>query len=100
MTRNAAWTCVRVASSRWGGSRATTLAVALLIVGTAAARPPAGGEDRSTGGAPRDKRRDPTPAIGERAPNFQLEALDGGRDVELASFKGSKPVVLIFGSYT
>ncbi len=38
--------------------------------------------------------------VGQTAPNFKLSTTDGKRTVELAGFKGNKPVVLIFGSYT
>jgi len=37
---------------------------------------------------------------GSRAPDFQLPTLDRKSTVELASFRGSRPVILIFGSYT
>ena len=40
------------------------------------------------------------PAVGQYAPDFALKALHGGKTVELSSFRGKKPVVLIFGSYT
>lgn len=45
-------------------------------------------------------RPDLAPALGSVAPNFTLKTLDGKREVELASFRGKKPVVLVFGSYT
>ena len=38
--------------------------------------------------------------VGDTAPDFRLKSLDGKQTVELSSFKGDKPVVLIFGSYT
>ena len=38
--------------------------------------------------------------VGDAAPNFALQTLDKKSRVELASFRGSKPVVLVFGSYT
>ena len=38
--------------------------------------------------------------IGQVAPTFKLKSLDGESETDLASFKGKKPVVLIFGSYT
>ena len=38
--------------------------------------------------------------VGDAAPNFALQTLDRKSRVELASFRGSKPVVLVFGSYT
>jgi len=37
---------------------------------------------------------------GDPAPDFQLPTLDHKQSVRLASFRGSKPVVLVFGSYT
>ena len=37
---------------------------------------------------------------GDPAPDFELQTLDKKGTVRLSSFRGSKPVVLIFGSYT
>jgi len=37
---------------------------------------------------------------GEMAPDFQLPTLDHRDTVRLCSFRGSRPVVLVFGSYT
>ena len=37
---------------------------------------------------------------GDPAPDFDLETLDKTARVRLSSFRGRKPVVLIFGSYT
>lgn len=48
----------------------------------------------------RMRRPDRAPALGATAPNFKLTSVKGDRSVELASFKGDKPVILIFGSYT
>lgn len=39
-------------------------------------------------------------APGDMAPDFRLPSLDRRSLVELASFRGSQPVVLVFGSYT
>ena len=39
-------------------------------------------------------------AEGEPAPDFTLRPPDGGDPVTLSSFRGGKPVALIFGSYT
>ena len=39
------------------------------------------------------------PDVGEEAPDFALRTL-GGEIVKLSDFKGKKPVVLVFGSYT
>jgi hypothetical protein len=38
--------------------------------------------------------------IGETAPDFTLPLLDHSNQVTLSSFRGVKPVVLVFGSYT
>ena len=38
--------------------------------------------------------------VGGPAPDFNLKRLHGDGKVKLSSFKGKKPVVLIFGSYT
>lgn len=40
------------------------------------------------------------PHEGEAPPNFNLRRMGSGDRVELASFKGHKPVALVFGSYT
>jgi hypothetical protein len=37
---------------------------------------------------------------GHSAPDFVLKSLDGGSLVRLSSFRGQRPVVLVFGSYT
>jgi hypothetical protein len=37
---------------------------------------------------------------GDLAPDFRLPTLDHKETVQLASFRGSRPVVLVFGSYT
>jgi len=39
-------------------------------------------------------------APGDAAPDFCLPTLDRRGTVQLSSFRGSRPVVLIFGSYT
>ena len=40
------------------------------------------------------------PAVGDPAPDFKLRTKDGEREVQLSSFKGRRPVVLVFGSFT
>ena len=37
---------------------------------------------------------------GDPAPDFRLPTVDRRQTVQLASFRGSRPVVLVFGSYT
>lgn len=38
--------------------------------------------------------------VGELAPDFDLNTVDKKARVRLASFRGDRPVVLVFGSYT
>jgi hypothetical protein len=40
------------------------------------------------------------PSLGDQAPDFTLRTQDGKREVSLSEFRGKKPVVLIFGSFT
>ena len=40
------------------------------------------------------------PAVGANAPDFRLPRLGRDEQVQLSSFRGRKPVALIFGSYT
>ena len=53
-------------------------------------------------GGPRGKRGDDGTALvkGEVAPDFALKSLDGESETKLSDFRGKKPVVLFFGSYT
>jgi hypothetical protein len=44
--------------------------------------------------------RDGASRIGDEAPDFTLSTLDRKAQVRLGSFRGSQPVVLVFGSYT
>jgi hypothetical protein len=41
-----------------------------------------------------------TTRVGQMAPDFSLPTLDRSRKVRLSSFRGERPVVLVFGSYT
>lgn len=38
--------------------------------------------------------------VGDLAPDFSLQTHDKKQRVQLSSFRGQKPVVLVFGSYT
>ena len=40
------------------------------------------------------------PAVGDLAPEFRLRTQDGDQEYRLSQFRGRKPVVLIFGSFT
>ena len=65
-------------------------------------RPDRGGGDSSgkQKGANSSKSGDDPAAEGKVAPDFELKSLDGETSVKLSTFKGKKPVALIFGSYT
>jgi hypothetical protein len=38
--------------------------------------------------------------VGDEAPDFTLESYDKKSRVQLSDFRGKRPVVLVFGSYT
>ena len=40
------------------------------------------------------------PRVGQRAPDFRLKTHDDKEQITLSQFKGKKPVVLVFGSFT
>lgn len=44
--------------------------------------------------------RDTSPQLGNPAPGFELKKMGSKETAKLADFKGKRPVVLIFGSYT
>ena len=46
------------------------------------------------------ERETQAPTIGADAPDFNLPCLSNAEPVQLSSFRGRKPVALIFGSYT
>ena len=52
------------------------------------------------GKLPKRYRNDGAPKVGEHAPALKLKTLEGKKEVDLASFAGKRPVVLLFGSYT
>ena len=39
-------------------------------------------------------------SVGDAAPDFDLQGVDGSARVRLSSFRGKQPVALVFGSYT
>ena len=38
--------------------------------------------------------------LGDAAPDFELQSVDGHARVRLSSFRGKQPVALVYGSYT
>jgi peroxiredoxin len=40
------------------------------------------------------------PDVGQRAPDFALRTQDGKQSIRLSQYRGVKPVVLVFGSFT
>jgi Ca2+-binding EF-hand superfamily protein len=73
-----------------------------------AQRPDSKGVPKKQGGRPgevvtpaaKGERQKDTLKVGDPAPDFTLPDLKGTREITLSSFKGKKPVVLIFASYT
>lgn len=47
-----------------------------------------------------EERRQNHPKVGENSPDFELPLHAGRGSLRLSSFRGGKPVVLIFGSLT
>ena len=54
------------------------------------------GEGKDRQGGPREG----TLKVGDPAPDFTLSSPDGKTTMALSSFRGKKPVVLVFGSFT
>lgn len=81
--------------------------LALVAIGLAvtaalalAQQQPRPGAQQKAGKRPGDLRAQTNLRVGDTAPDFKLKTKDGDREVQLASFRGKKPVVLVFGSYT
>jgi hypothetical protein len=70
------------------------LMIALLAAGDAASAQQRPKRQRG------DLRMPDTLRVGDPAPDFKLKTKDGSREITLSIFKGKRPVVLIFGSYT
>ncbi len=72
-----------------------SLMLVIVAVGMLARQSHAGRAQRR-----KPSRTDGAPKVGEMAPTFKLMSLDGKNETDLASFRGKRPVVLFFGSYT
>lgn len=51
-------------------------------------------------GVPQSATRLPGPTVGEAAPDFKLPALGSAGSIELQELRKTKPVLIVFGSYT
>ncbi len=74
---------------RWMTMMVTSLAMMVFTTGAVAQQ-----KFRSWG------REDNAPKVGDIAPTFKLKSLDGTEETDLEQFRGKKPMVLFFGSYT
>ena len=79
------------------GRKGSLLVAAMLVVLTIASLAEAQGKrkPRRKGGRDPDLLK-----VGDVAPDSKLKTLDGKETVSLSSFKGKRPVALVFGSYT
>ena len=75
-----------------------SLILAAAIVTDAYAEHPRNRKGR--GNRMEQRGKDNAPKVGDTAPTFTLKSHDGESETSLASFKGERPVVLFFGSYT
>src|SRR5947209_3395848 len=50
--------------------------------------------------APGERIKQDLTVVGDLAPDFTLISRDGTKKITLADYRGQRPVVLIFGSYT
>jgi len=75
--------------------------VAVLLAGMPIGLTAAKNKDKSSDPAKAEKlkKHEGNLEVGQEAPDFTLKGLDG-KEVALSSFRGQKPVFLIFGSYT
>lgn len=76
--------------------------IVVTAAGGVAAQQPSRDRDRR---GRRDRQRSTertgsSPKAGQEAPPFTLKSVDGKHETNLASFRGKRPVVLFFGSYT
>lgn len=76
------------------------LGVALLIVAAAGVVVAKIGPRNIVGMLRYDQRRDGALRVGDRAPDFELIALDGKSRRHLLADAPEKPVILVFGSFT
>ena len=49
---------------------------------------------------PRARQQDRSLRVGQNAPTFALRSLDGESQTDVKEFRGKRPVIVFFGSYT
>lgn len=59
-----------------------------------------GNRRRGRGGDANRPARKPAPQLADIAPSFKLKSIDGKDETDTASYRGKKPILLFFGSYT
>jgi hypothetical protein len=74
--------------------RSAALFSLALLAATGWAQSP--GRSKAKGERPQAGKLQP----GDDAPNFKLKKLHAEEQIELSTFRGTRPVVLVFGSYT
>ncbi len=72
--------------------------LAVAVVALLVALPAVSQSPNHSGSVPGRSKQ--SPQVGEPAPDFNLRTKDGTMQVQLSSFRGRRPVVIIFGSYT
>jgi len=77
------------------------LIITMVAGGVVAQQPSRDGDRRGRRDRQRSSERsDDSPKAGQKAPPFTLKSVDGKQETDLASFRGKRPVILFFGSYT
>lgn len=79
--------------NKWRSAAAAAAVVVILVALPAVSQSP-----NRSGTTP--GRSNKSPQVGEPAPDFNLRTKDGKMQVQLSSFRGKRPVVIILGSYT
>jgi hypothetical protein len=57
-------------------------------------------QDRAAARAWRERHEPDAPRVGDQAPDFELSDPSGSMSERLSNFRGERPVVLVFGSFT
>lgn len=77
-----------------------TVAATMLVPTTLAQRSGRTQPNSSTQAKQTRRAGPPAPQIGDLAPTVKLKSLDGKQETDISSFRGKRPIILFFGSYT